>query len=408
MAGSKDLQPDKFDEQPATDGDLARLQEFLLEDAPIRPGLKPQELSVDELEALLAQKRLEEARQNHRKLRTRQNPAEPVRLAAPKLPRSQPLILPPAPPSSREVPPVPDKLSTARFEPASLVAQRPVKKKRAGGPVREWKWVNYIGYSLEALVIMAAFLLLGNWALQQTGISLNLFGPASLSDFPVAASQPGGIVIKAQAAGVIELPATALPPSLPPTTVAAPQSALPLTPEITPVAKPTVTPVIGPVGPVAIASTPTPAIIKPVLQSVAEGAAPPPKPPRRLIIPKIGVDTVVQEVTVNLGNWQVADNVAGHHLGTALPGLAGNMVLAGHRDIRGSIFLRLNELQKGDEFKVVSDNGVFQYQITDISEVAPTELSVMAPTVDPTATLITCTPIGLATKRLIVKARLEK
>ena len=91
-----------------------------------------------------------------------------------------------------------------------------------------------------------------------------------------------------------------------------------------------------------------------------------------------------------------------------MPGQNGNMVLVGHRDIRGSIFLRLNELQKGDEFTVYTDNASYKYVITEVREVAPTEISVLNPTLDPTATLITCTPIGLATHRLVMKAVLEK
>jgi sortase A len=129
-------------------------------------------------------------------------------------------------------------------------------------------------------------------------------------------------------------------------------------------------------------------------------------PPTRLVIPKIGLDTGVKEVTVKLGSWQVADYAAGHNLGTAYPGEIGNMVLAGHRDIRGNVFLRLPELQAGDQFQVYSNAGVFRYQVTSVFEVDPNDISVMNPSPESIATLITCTPLGTSARRLIVRAKL--
>lgn len=386
--------------RPANDSaleqDLLELQQTRL-DGPARTRPNLQELSVEELEELLARKKAELARQQPNPTGPRANRVEPAS-ARPKTTPSQ------------TVNSVIDKVPSARFAPASLVvsvpkAEPPVVKK--AGPLR--KIGNLVGYTLEVLVVVAALGLAGNWLLQQAGINLNFFSPAQVADFMVAPSRPEGLFLSARAGGVIALPPTAVPATatpLPPTPT--------VLPDLSPVAIiPTATPAptATPEGVLAVAPTPTPAIVQPVKQSLAEGAATPvvpPSPARRLIIPKIGVDTSVQEVTVNLGTWQVADFVAGHHQGTAMPGQPGNMVIAGHRDIRGSIFLRLNELQKGDEFKVVTDNGSYRYVITEVKEVAPTEISVLNPTIDPTATLITCTPVGLATRRLILKAALEK
>ncbi len=385
--------------------DLTRLQDFLLSGETAQSAPAARDLSVEQLEALLAEKRREEARQVHRKLRASQNipgaqpPIQPAyrddrpppnRPAPTPTYRQTPAVRPAPPPESEE-------LRQTRFEPAGLIAH----SKRDLAAERSHRLRNIFGYTLEALVIIAALALFGNWLLQQSGISLNLLGATPVADFAVAPSRPGGVFLSANAGGLINLPTTATP--APPIVTPQPGSG----PAIV---APTPTPGrVAPLsGPLAVAPTPTPAIVQPVAQSIAQGAEPPPSVPRRLQIPRLGLDTSVKEVTVNLGNWQVADNAAGHHLGTAMPGRAGNMVLAGHRDIRGSIFLRLNEMQKGDEFKVFTDTAVYRYVVTDIYEVAPTEVSVMAPTSDPTATLITCTPIGLATKRLIVKARLEK
>jgi sortase A len=400
------------------DPDLLELQQILLEGTSLaRPRPNLNDLSVEELEALLAQKKAEQARQQ-----------PPSRLNAGSKPIGNPVG-----PKSVALTQVPPGLSarfqatsplyqaetanspiedapTARFAPASLVPApvelaAPVKPP---GPFQRAR--NLLGYTLEVLVVIAAIGLSGNWLLQQAGVNLYLSGPAPVADFSVAPSRSEGLFLSAHAGGQIALPPTAIPATataLPPTPTALPD----LSPVVIlpPTPGPTLTPL--PTQAAAIAPTPTPAIVPPVRQSVAEGAAtpaPPPAPARRLIIPRIGLDTPVQEVTVNLGTWQVADFVAGHNQGTALPGQPGNMVLVGHRDIRGSIFLRLNELQKGDDFKVITDNASYRYIITEVKEVAPTEVSVMAPTVDPTATLITCTPVGLATRRLILKAVLVK
>ncbi len=402
-----------------TDPDLLELQQVLFEGKlPIRPRPNLQELSVEELEALLAQKKAELARQKPHAAA----PSKPGPVVEPKSykigPVSQPLntrfqtTWTLYQPERAEIANgVIEDVPTARFAPASLVAAPvvivPVVRKT--GPLQRFR--NLVGYTLEALVVIAAISLSGNWLLQQAGVSLYFFGPTQIADFVVAPSRSEGLFLSAHAGGAIALPPTALPATVTP--VLATPTALPnLSPVvILPTATPVLTPTPETGGALAVAPTPTPAIVQPVKQSAADGAATPalpPAPARRLIIPRIGLDTAVQEVTVNLGTWQVADFIAGHNQGTAMPGQSGNMVLVGHRDIRGSIFLRLNELQKGDEFKVITDNASYHYVITEVKEVAPTEISVLAPTIDATATLITCTPVGLATRRLILKAVLLK
>ena len=402
----------------ADDPDLIELQQILLEGTSLaRPKPNMQDLSVEELEALLARKKAEQAR-------LQPSASQPVKsYPAPNSPLSSSLgarFRPESPlfqaePAGAENNPgnnVNDEGPGRRFAPASLVATMPVVQPKVflpkkSGPLQTAR--NLVGYALEVLVIVAALALAGNWLLQQAGINLNFFAPAQMTDLLVAPSRSEGLFLSAQAAGTIVLPPTATPAPTAtpvPTATALPDlSPVAILPTATPEATPTPAPAF------AVAPTPTPAVVQPIKQSLAQGAAtpkPPPSPAKRLVIPKIGVDTAVEEVTINLGTWQVADFVAGHNQGTAMPGQNGNMVLVGHRDIRGSIFLRLNELQKGDEFQVFTDTSSYRYIITEVREVAPTEISVLNPTLDPTATLITCTPIGLATHRLVLKATLEK
>jgi LPXTG-site transpeptidase (sortase) family protein len=131
--------------------------------------------------------------------------------------------------------------------------------------------------------------------------------------------------------------------------------------------------------------------------------------PSRLKIPVMFLDSPVHEVVVNMGVWQVSSMQIGHHEGTANPGETGNMVLAGHRDINSALFRDLDRLKPGDEIFVF--NGLqqeYRYVVRDSYVVTPDHTEVMDPTDDKRATLITCTPVGLGTQRLIVTAILDE
>src|SRR5262245_31337802 len=67
----------------------------------------------------------------------------------------------------------------------------------------------------------------------------------------------------------------------------------------------------------------------------------------RLEIPTLGVSTIVREGE-DARTLQLA---VGHIAGTALPGAAGNMGLAGHRD---TFFRRLREIDRGDVIRLVA------------------------------------------------------
>jgi sortase A len=94
----------------------------------------------------------------------------------------------------------------------------------------------------------------------------------------------------------------------------------------------------------------------------------------------------------------------GHLAETALPGHAGNVVLAGHRD---TFFRPLNRVRVGDEITLKTEAGAFRYRVESTSVVRPSDVQVLRPTDQPTLTLITCYPfsyIGSAPNRFIVRA----
>ncbi len=96
----------------------------------------------------------------------------------------------------------------------------------------------------------------------------------------------------------------------------------------------------------------------------------------------------------------------GHYVGSVLPGVSDNSVLAGHRD---SVFRNLGQLKIGDLMTVRTSYGTFVYEVHKIRIVNANDRTVIVPTQDAILTLSTCYPfrfIGNAPKRYIVQAGL--
>jgi sortase A len=94
----------------------------------------------------------------------------------------------------------------------------------------------------------------------------------------------------------------------------------------------------------------------------------------------------------------------GHLEHTAVPGEAGNVVIAGHRD---SFFRPLRHIRRGDDIFLETRAGHFHYRVISLRVVGPREVSVIAPTTEDVLTLITCYPfsfLGHAPDRFIVRA----
>ena len=119
-----------------------------------------------------------------------------------------------------------------------------------------------------------------------------------------------------------------------------------------------------------------------------------------------GVAIVVAKEFVVPNGWELVEKGVGHFVGSVMPGIKDNTVLAGHRD---SVFSKLGKLVVGDLVTISTSDGTFIYSVTKTRIVLPTDKTVIVPTPNATLTLITCYPsyyIGSAPKRYIVSADL--
>lgn len=98
----------------------------------------------------------------------------------------------------------------------------------------------------------------------------------------------------------------------------------------------------------------------------------------------------------------------GHDPNSSQPG-KGNCVIAGHRNVYGSFFYRLNELMPGAEIHLENRHGKWTYIVSTVITSPATDLSVLEPPtgdLPPILTLITCT-LPHSSDRVILRAGLE-
>jgi len=95
----------------------------------------------------------------------------------------------------------------------------------------------------------------------------------------------------------------------------------------------------------------------------------------------------------------------GHIPSTVLPGQAGNVGVAGHRD---TFFRGLKDVKTTDEIQFSTVRGNFRYEVESLMVVEPDNVGVLGAVDANVLTLVTCYPfsyIGNAPKRFIVRAR---
>lgn len=106
-------------------------------------------------------------------------------------------------------------------------------------------------------------------------------------------------------------------------------------------------------------------------------------------------------------------NVAvGHLSSSSLPvgGKNTRAVLTGHRGLPSSkLFTRLDELEKGDLFYVKVGNKTLAYKVYKIETILPTEVDKLSiEDGKDEVSLVTCTPYGINTHRLVVTGKRTK
>ena len=121
----------------------------------------------------------------------------------------------------------------------------------------------------------------------------------------------------------------------------------------------------------------------------------------------------IPSVDIDIPLWDDATIVslrygAGRLKKTADPGQEGNMVILGHRmRAEGNLFHALGEMKIGDDIIITCMDGtVYTYRVDTIHEmVAPEDLEKYVDIDDgegKQVTLVTCTPLGVATHRLLI------
>ena len=122
----------------------------------------------------------------------------------------------------------------------------------------------------------------------------------------------------------------------------------------------------------------------------------------RVVIPDINVDMPIYHGT----SEETLLKGVGHLYGTALPvgGEGTHSVMTAHSGLaEHRMFTDLPDLDIGDTFTVETFGEQVYYRVTEMAEVLPHETESLVPDSDrDLMTLITCTPIGVNTHRMLV------
>ena len=104
---------------------------------------------------------------------------------------------------------------------------------------------------------------------------------------------------------------------------------------------------------------------------------------------------------------EMLEKGAGHIEQTSLPigGLGNHSILTAHTGFTGAeMFNRLIELKKGDVFLIHVLDETFTYEVDDIRVILPEEIESLLPVAEEDyVTLVTCTPYGVNSHRLLVR-----
>ena len=118
-----------------------------------------------------------------------------------------------------------------------------------------------------------------------------------------------------------------------------------------------------------------------------------------LEIKSIGLKAPIVDGEENL------DYVVAKYRSSANFGQAGNVILAGHNNMKGSIFKNLYKVKIGDIIEIKTDNNIYKYKLTERGIVNPSDSGLLTQDIsEKEITLITC--INRAKERLILKGKI--
>lgn len=124
----------------------------------------------------------------------------------------------------------------------------------------------------------------------------------------------------------------------------------------------------------------------------------------------ISIDKIKVELPIYHGtSEEVLNKAVGHIEGSSLPvgGIGTHSVLSAHRGLPSSmLFTNLDKLEIGDTFTITTLNRTLTYEVDKITIVSPKEVNSLK--IDKNAdyvTLVTCTPYGINTHRLLVRGK---
>ena len=124
-----------------------------------------------------------------------------------------------------------------------------------------------------------------------------------------------------------------------------------------------------------------------------------------LFIPQIGADGKVFEgnsnATLNKGFWRRPKS--------STPDKGGNTVIVAHRFLYTAgpkTFYNLDKMEVGDKFALYWEGKEYNYEVFEVTIVAPTAVEIEGYSDEAMVTLYTCTPLWTAKDRLVVKAKL--
>ena len=124
-----------------------------------------------------------------------------------------------------------------------------------------------------------------------------------------------------------------------------------------------------------------------------------------ITIPKIDQKLPIYHGTSD----SVLNSAIGHLEGTSLPvgGMGTHCVLSGHRGLPSAkLFTDLDKLKEGDTFTLTILNEMLTYEVDQIRIIEPSDYSLLLIDEDGDyCTLMTCTPYGINTQRLLVRGR---